>query len=91
MELQGLFDGLCIVDEIVGKFSLVMLYEFMCEFGVVFECILMIGDIIYDLQMVFNVGCVSVGVSYGVYELDVFGVLVFFYIVYFVCELYDWF
>jgi len=46
-----------------------MLLELMDELGVMPECVLMVGDTSFDLQMAQNANVASVAVSYGAHPL----------------------
>jgi phosphoglycolate phosphatase len=88
--LKGLFDSSRTADETAGKPHPRMLQELMREFGATPERTLMIGDTTHDLQMAFNAGCPSVGVSYGAHEPDAFHALQPRFIAHSVPELHEW-
>ncbi len=90
VELKGQFDGSRTADETAGKPHPRMLHELMDEFGVSPERTLMIGDTTHDLQMAFNAGCASVGVSYGAHESAAFGALQPRFVAHSVQDLHDW-
>jgi phosphoglycolate phosphatase len=90
VELKGVFDGSRTADETAGKPDPLMLRELMAEFDVAPERVLMVGDTTHDLQMAFNAGCPSVGVSYGAHEPDAFTVLAPRHVAHSVQELHDW-
>ena len=50
----------------------------------------MIGDTTHDLQMAYNAGCASVGVSYGAHDASTFDALKPRYVAASVRELHDW-
>lgn len=81
LKLMSWFDVMCCVDEMFLKLYLVMLYELLWELGQDLLCIVMIGDMMYDLQMVVSVGVVGVGVVYGVYMVDVLVVFMLCFVV----------
>ena len=89
-ELRGVFDGSRTADETAGKPDPRMLHELMREFGVAPERTLMIGDTTHDLQMAFNAGCASVGVSYGAHDHGQFEPLHPRFIAHSVPALQDW-
>ena len=90
VELQGLFSGSRTADETASKPDPRMLQELMLEFGATPERTLMIGDTTHDLQMAYNAGCASVGVSYGAHDASTFDALKPRYVAASVRELHDW-
>jgi len=66
--LTGFFDASRCADETRSKPHPLMLHEIMEERQVDPECVVMVGDTEYDLEMAANAGVVSVGVSFGVHE-----------------------
>jgi len=90
VELKGMFDGSRTADETAGKPHPRMLHELMSEFGVAPERTLMIGDTTHDLQMAYNAGCPSVGVSYGAHEPEAFIDLNPRFVAHSVHDLHEW-
>jgi len=90
VELQDLFSGSRTADETASKPDPRMLQELMLEFGVTPQRTLMIGDTTHDLQMAYNAGCASVGVSYGAHDASTFDALKPRYVAASVRELHDW-
>jgi len=90
VELKGMFDGSRTADETAGKPHPRMLHELMSEFGVAPERTLMIGDTTHDLQMAYNAGCPSVGVSYGAHEPEAFIDLNPRFVAHSVRDLHEW-
>ena len=90
VELKGLFDGSRTADETAGKPDPLMLHQLMAQFDLPASKILMIGDTTHDLQMAFNAGCASVGVSYGAHEPAAFAGLNPLHVAHSVQELQDW-
>ena len=90
VELKGLFDGSRTADETAGKPDPLMLHQLMAQFDLPASKILMIGDTTHDLQMAFNAGCASVGVSYGAHEPAAFAGLNPLHVAHSVQELQAW-
>lgn len=88
--LAGVFDASRTADKTAGKPDPLMLRELMAQFDVTPERTLMIGDTTHDLQMALNAGCVSVAVSYGAHEPEVFQALNPLYVAQTVRQLHDW-
>ena len=68
--LEQLFPVTRCADETFSKPHPQMLDEIKTDFDVDAEQMLMIGDTEFDLQMAKNAGVPSVGVSYGVHEVE---------------------
>ena len=90
VQLKGVFDGSRTADETAGKPDPRMLHELMGEFGTDPSRTLMIGDTTHDLQMAFNAGCASVGVSYGAHDPGEFGAFDPLFIAHSVSDLRGW-
>ncbi len=90
VELKAMFHSSRTADETAGKPDPRMLIELMQQFGVAPGRTLMVGDTTHDLQMAFNAGCHSVGVSYGAHEWGAFDALNPRFVAHSVRDLHDW-
>ncbi len=90
VQLQGIFHATRTADETAGKPHPRMLHELTREFGLDPKRVLMVGDTTHDLQMAYNAGCASVGVSYGAHPVDGFAQWSPLFVAHSVAQLRDW-
>lgn len=68
--LENFFDATRCADETRSKPHPLMLEQIMTEHSVAADCVVMVGDTEYDLEMASNAGVASIGVSFGAHSVE---------------------